>query len=303
METFLWLEADALRRLSVALPRRTDAAKKRKLATPSANSAAQERFVCHESVNADALAALDTARLPVAEATKLQAYTQRLGQSGCVAVEYTRQPGVGRWMAVGPSLQKLARNVRGALAHGVYVDIDMVNAHPSILLSIAETHAWDCSRLRRYVDERDAVLAEIGLPRDEAKTRIVALINGAHGAQLAEQSEFLHRFAIELRLLRANIFKRYAAFREDDTSATSRVALLLQTREAEAMMSAVQLMTERGWQVGVLMHDGFMVRCRTDAQVDAETLRCLSAHIAERHALRVRFQVKAHETSLLGRRE
>ena len=55
------------------------------------------------------------------------------------------------------------------LAHDQYTDVDMVNAHPAILSQLFLKLGLACPALERYVDEREAVLAETGLGRDEAK--------------------------------------------------------------------------------------------------------------------------------------
>ena len=59
-------------------------------------------------------------------------------RNGFIRVDYKQKNGVGRRFAVkGVSLQGLSRPIRQTIARD-YVDVDMVNAHPSILLFVCE---------------------------------------------------------------------------------------------------------------------------------------------------------------------
>jgi hypothetical protein len=60
----------------------------------------------------------------------------------------------------GLSLSTLVREIRNALAADYYWDLDMVNAHPTILLEMCKDKSWVCKHLERYVNNRQKVLAE-----------------------------------------------------------------------------------------------------------------------------------------------
>tara|TARA_R110000796_G_scaffold20896_1_gene61882 strand:- start:3073 stop:5433 length:2361 start_codon:yes stop_codon:yes gene_type:complete len=58
------------------------------------------------------------------------------------------------------SLQGIWAIYRNAMVHTDSYDIDMVNAHPTIILSLCEKYDISCKHLKRYVNERDEIIAE-----------------------------------------------------------------------------------------------------------------------------------------------
>ena len=103
-----------------------------------------------------------------------------------VMVKYTHSKEAkdhGRRYAVGSlSLQSFPRVVRHSIAKDMYYDIDMVNAHPTILLQYCEKNGYGCNHLKHYIDNRDDCLQDImtenEIARDDAKQVILSLLNG-----------------------------------------------------------------------------------------------------------------------------
>ncbi len=90
------------------------------------------------------------------------------------------------------SLGQMRRTIRHFLCKDLYYDVDIVNAHPTILLNLCE--AWDipCENLRKYVEDRDSMIKimkkKCGLDRDQAKQIFISLING--GSMRASLKKF-----------------------------------------------------------------------------------------------------------------
>ena len=82
----------------------------------------------------------------------------------------------------GRSLQSVSREIRHTIAKEFYNDIDMSNAHPTILLQFCEKKGWACERIRYYTDNRDACLEELmekyKIEREDAKKILLAITNG-----------------------------------------------------------------------------------------------------------------------------
>ena len=98
---------------------------------------------------------------------------------GEIDVVYKQNGGFGRFNAVGcRSLQSLAREIRHSIAKELYVDIDMVNAHPVILEHLCKEKGFCHSKLTDYINNRDKYLGELGVDRDIAKTIFLSLTNG-----------------------------------------------------------------------------------------------------------------------------
>lgn len=73
----------------------------------------------------------------------------------------------GRRYVKGIGVQSLQKTLRNYLCGGLYHDVDMVNAHPSILMHICDTHNIQCPLLRQYVTSRDRVLEENELTKQD----------------------------------------------------------------------------------------------------------------------------------------
>ena len=57
-------------------------------------------------------------------------------------------------------------------------DIDMVNAHPVILLNLCQKNNIPCSVLKNYVDNRNTVLEALGDNKKSVKELILSVLNG-----------------------------------------------------------------------------------------------------------------------------
>lgn len=68
--------------------------------------------------------------------------------------------GAGRLFSAGFGIQGLPKKIRGFLLDGATFDIDMVNAHPVILLYLCKKHEIPCDKLEYYVYNRDEILLQ-----------------------------------------------------------------------------------------------------------------------------------------------
>lgn len=76
-------------------------------------------------------------------------------------------------------LHCLPKKIRHTLCSKYLIDIDIVNAHPTILLNICEKYNYPCDKLKHYINHRETVLKNIqhthNVSRDEAKTLMIIL--------------------------------------------------------------------------------------------------------------------------------
>jgi len=110
---------------------------------------------------------------------------------GVLSVQYhpsaTDSDGNGRLYAhKSLSLQGMYRMIRHTIAHEFYVDLDLVNAHPSLLAHvICPRYKLDCPRLLEYVNQREEIIEQIlqvnpGVSRDCVKQTIISIINNGN---------------------------------------------------------------------------------------------------------------------------
>lgn len=98
-------------------------------------------------------------------------------RQGVCKVNYRKARNVGRQYAVKSiSMQAMTREIRHTIAREHYVDIDMKNAHPTILKWICDQNKINCPVLTSYVDDRDGFFKANDL--GNGKKLMLAIMNG-----------------------------------------------------------------------------------------------------------------------------
>jgi hypothetical protein len=110
-------------------------------------------------------------------------YYNLLDDSGQIKMGYYQHNGFGRqWSRASLSLATMKRQVRHTIARKSYYDIDMKNAHPTLLLHYCHKNNIKCNHLQYFVDNREFCYESYGeahrVDRETAKKRILAILNG-----------------------------------------------------------------------------------------------------------------------------
>ena len=84
--------------------------------------------------------------------------------------------GSGRLFADGNGIQGLPKKIRGFLLNDITTDIDMVNAHPTILRYLCRIHNISHIQLNMYIEKRDEILAQFS-DRETGKTLFLKATN------------------------------------------------------------------------------------------------------------------------------
>lgn len=90
---------------------------------------------------------------------------------------------IGRWYAEKSiGLAPLCTCVRHTICNDIWVDIDQVNSHPTIMKSFMQQFEFNSPLLNKCFNEREqflkVIMEEENCSRDEAKTCVIACING-----------------------------------------------------------------------------------------------------------------------------
>ena len=118
------------------------------------------------------------------ERQHLKAYKNAIHQDGLVKVRYNK-----KYFKIGRVYAKhslgainLRREIRGSIFTTGYVDIDIVNCHPSIILQLAKSLNITCPHLERYVTQREDILKEVQqhckVDREATKKLFIMLLYG-----------------------------------------------------------------------------------------------------------------------------
>ena len=125
-------------------------------------------YSCREIINTENLDRIIKAkRLDTGQLTQLQRLRKRLKEHDGYAhkVDFALNPQERRGRLYpkrgASSVQGLKRDVRKALTHDSYTDIDMVNAHPCILSQLFKRHNLECPHLDEYIASREEQLESV----------------------------------------------------------------------------------------------------------------------------------------------
>lgn len=150
----------------------------------------------------------------------LQQYQKKI-KNGLIKVQYQQKDKRGRIWAIGSqSLQSFPRIIRGTIAKGIYYDIDMVNAHPTILKFLCDEYKQDCSNLTLYINNRDKIIADIfacnlNESYDSIKNGILAIINGGNCIfNKLNKTKWLIDFKAEIATIHDKFASKFATYFE-----------------------------------------------------------------------------------------
>eukprot|EP00884_Botryococcus_braunii_P008956 jgi/Botrbrau1/18061/Bobra.0062s0047.1 len=205
----------------------------------------------------------------------------RKSREGHISVTYGPSKnlpyGVGRVFAMGGiGLQPLEKRIRHTIAGEYYWDVDMVNAHPTILLQYCLKHGIPHANLSGYVNDRDAKLSSLmyamGMDREDAKRYVLKFINSS-GTVARISPSWFKELARELCQIRKRVCDlnedvRPYADKSKNNEEGSLTNLVLCTMENGCLMKLVEFLESRNFKVGVLVFDGCMVEKGTDELTD-----------------------------------
>ena len=113
---------------------------------------------------------------------KIERYLSKLDNNGNVDIKYVRPKKYGRVCPEhGIGLQTLPRYIRHTIARENYIDIDMKNSAPTILLNVCKILDIPHKNLERFVNEKDqlieAVMVRHRVGKDAAKELFLRLLH------------------------------------------------------------------------------------------------------------------------------
>ena len=142
-------------------------------------------------------------------------------ENGMARVKYEKVKGI-KYGRVNPNkalgLFQIRRQIRHTLAKNTFIDIDIENCHPNLLLQICKANSVDCDYLEEYVSNRkmhlDAVMNEYNVTKDSAKKLFIQLMYfgdfNSWAADLdikKERLPFINKFKKELQKIGEVIVK------------------------------------------------------------------------------------------------
>jgi hypothetical protein len=207
--------------------------------------------------------------------TILKKYLKK-SKNGKIKVGYNQPRNVGRYFAKGgQSLQNISRRIRNTISGNFYNDIDMVNAHPTLLSHYLTKNNIPHDNLKLYIKDRENYLKNLNIPdRNDAKTIILSILNGGCNRNIKERclhSTMLANFNNEMAVVRTKIMdlepdivtmckqKKKERKKSDWNLGGSVVNTILCDLENRTLICMVNFFKSKKIRTGVFVFDGIMV--------------------------------------------
>lgn len=199
-------------------------------------------------------------------------------------------------------LSVFSSKVRGYLAYGIYIDVDMVNCHPTILNHLMKVNGINTDdTLQLYINDRDNFLSKNKIDKNEflisinksdyvSKTSVHKKIHDQIYKQLLP-------ILLEKDTDLKNVYNSSRVFNKEGKL----IANYLQVEEFKLLTTLYTYCRDNNIMVDVLMHDGFFVRI--DENINEEIIKNkyldeFQKLIEKEYGFTMNFKVKPHNDEL-----
>jgi hypothetical protein len=200
--------------------------------------------------------------VPIDEKQKLNKYSKTFCQN-FYRTDY-QWPSAKEWGRVKQTpytgLGTLYSPLRGYLANGIYLDIDVVNCHPTLLQHEFKKQQLDTSIIDEYVNDRESFCIREKID----KTTFCTMINMEAFKHPSVKVMSLHRqiyktFIPSVLSTNKDIMSLINKSRADNKLGKF-IGNYLQSKEFEILVCLYKFSLKHDIMVDVLMHDGFFAR-------------------------------------------
>ena len=176
----------------------------------------------------------------------------------------------GRDYVDGLGLQLINREFRGCLVNNLFLDFDMVNCHPVILLYYCKKYNINCYNLEFYCNNRNDILNEFldkdELKKEQCKMLFIKSLNTEYKVKKNPYStrnknikyEFFLKFDEEIKLIQNNLIEKlkeeYNTITDTDNKKGKFISYICRLKESEILNKV-----EEDININVKMYDGFMI--------------------------------------------
>lgn len=208
------------------------------------------------------------------------------------------------------SLCSLRRQIRHTLSFHQYIDIDVMNCHPELLLQICEHNNIKTKYLKQYVKNRNEILTEVQIEYkcDRDKAKLLFIILAYYGSfdtwisdnniEKKEPSDFIQDYINELQWIGLKIVKanpellKAVKDAEKKNEKASVVSIFLQEKERQVLEVVYEYLKSKGIIVNkecVLCFDGIMI---LKSKYNSDLLEELSQDVLTRLGFKLKFTEK-----------
>lgn len=245
----------------------------------------------------------DTASFSRKDLTRLSLYHKHRVHGNRVKVVYEYGRGceknhLGRlYVKDGQGLQSFPFDMRNPLLEKHYWDIDMENAHYYLLQKLADDWGLKTDAISHYIRNRDEELKKVSSDRRIAKTTFLKIAYGGNiklynehyndeGVSVDADLTLVRRIEKEMKVIVDMCWNKHPQYQSVVKKKTnpqfSLFALILQTEERKCLRLIDSFLSQKGRNVGILIHDGCGVEKKdSETAFPEDLLRGAEAYVME----------------------
>ena len=251
--------------------------------------------------------------------TRLKSIGKKISKSNILEVSYKRPLPFGRMYAFNSnSYQAIQKTMKNSLARDKYMDIDIVNAHYTIIYNLCKNRKIKCPNIERYVLHRDEVRVEFhqnyGLSIKETKdlfNYMLYNINEPYDKYLPNGIEYLDNLKNEIYMIALQVSndnpkmkKKIKTYKERENKEyvelRSLFAYYIQEYE-NRILEVIYRCLLKGYidsdRVLTLFYDGIMIK-RND-KLDQNKLDEICREVKTKLKIQIKLIVKPMDKKLL----
>lgn len=240
----------------------------------------------------------DSCKTDTSFINQLKKYYKAHDENGMMDIRYNPSPKGskdGRLYSLKQlSLQSLPKKIRNTISRKFYLDLDIKNAHPTILSWYCKMNDIPCNSIECYRRNRDqclnVVMTEFSLTKNEAKDFILAVMNGGKKIERNDitnpwLSTFMNEMDTILKKvvkLNPNLYKESVKCKTDKYNFEgSTLNKVLCSYENLILLWSLHYCRQNEIGVGALIFDGMLVR-KDDIKDEEEFLNDLNEYLYEK---------------------
>ena len=168
-----------------------------------------------------------------------------------------------RYYGVGSCLTYLKKEIRNSIMPKKVKDIDMVNAHPVILLNLCQKNKIKCNILKSYVENGDLILTSFGDNRKTVKEMFLTILNGgfkdiySKDIKINNYLKLLENEVIKIQKYFYSKDKRY--FEKNYNYLGKNLSRIILEKENEILQTMIDYFVTKRINILTLEYDGLKI--------------------------------------------
>ena len=168
-----------------------------------------------------------------------------------------------RYYGVGSCLSYLKKEITNSIMAKKIKDVDMVNAHPIILLNLCQKNKVKCNILKNYVENRNIILDSFGNNRKSVKEKFLTILNGGFKNIYSEDikiNNYLKLLETEIIKIQKYFYLKDKRYLEKDYNYLGKnLSRIILEKENQILQTMINYFVSKRVKIFTLEYDGLKI--------------------------------------------